>query len=257
MYELIVSRLAGWPILVIAGVLVLGLIAGYALGKLGKRLLTAAGVPKAVEGTAFERTARSLGTSTVSIVARMASWFIYGVTLVVVIHVLYPLETDWVWQRLIAFLPQLFLAALVLVIGFVVADKAELVVSERLRSVKLPEVTIIPKTVKYSVLYVAFLIALGQVGVRIAALLVLLGVYVLGIVFVVSIAAKDLLSSAAAGIYLLLNQPYVIGDDVKIGDQEGIVQEMDVFVTRLEGDGQEFVVPNSKIFEHGISKRRE
>ena len=135
MYEAVIGRLAELPILVIGLLLAVGILAGYLLGRISKRLLIASGVDEAVEGTAFERTAQSLGTSTVSIVARMASWFVYGVAIVATIYVLYPLETDWLWQQFIAFLPQLFLAIFVLVGGFVVADKAELIVSERLRGV--------------------------------------------------------------------------------------------------------------------------
>jgi len=39
---------------------------------------------------------------------------------------------------------------------------------------------------------------------------------------------------------------------VKIGDQRGVVQEIDVFVTYIESDGEEYVVPNDQMFDGGI-----
>ncbi|WP_255167727.1 mechanosensitive ion channel family protein [Natrononativus amylolyticus] len=245
------------PAVIATAVLALGFVVGYLVGRLNSELLTAAGVPEAVEGTPFERTAQSLGTSTVDIVARISSWFIYGIAVLTAIHIAQLLETDEFWTAIIGFVPQVFVAVLVLILGFIVADKIELIVSEYFRGVKLPEISIIPKVVKYSVLYVAFLIALAQVGVEVLALLILLTVYAAGIVVVGAFAFKDFLVSSAAGIYLLLNQPYGIGDRVQIGEQTGIVQEVDLFVTKIEDDSEEYIVPNRKVFEEGIVRIRD
>lgn len=245
------------PAVIAVAVLALGLVVGYLVGKLNKELLSAAGVADAVEGTPFERTAQSLGTSTVEIVARISSWFIYGISVLTAIHIAQLLPTEAFWANIIQFIPQVFIAVFVLILGFIIADKAELVVSEYLRGVKLPEVAIFPKVVKYSVLYIAFIIALDQIGVQVFALLILLAVYTVGIVIVGGYAFKDFLVSSAAGIYLLLNQPYSIGDRVKIGDQSGIVQEVDLFVTKIEDDSEEFIVPNRRVFEEGVVRIRD
>lgn len=245
------------PAVIAAAVLLLGLVIGYLVGRLNEELLTASGVPETVEGTPFERTAQSIGTSTVEIVARLSSWFIYGIAVLTAIHIAQLLDTDAFWLRVTEFVPQVFIAVLVLILGFIIADKAELVVGEYLRGVKLPEVSLLPKLVKYSVLYVTLIIALGQIGVHVVALLILLTVYAAGVVVVGTIAFKDFLVSSAAGIYLLLNQPYGIGDEIRIGDQTGIVQEVDLFVTKIEDDSEEYIVPNRKVFEDGIVRIRE
>ncbi|WP_114577308.1 mechanosensitive ion channel domain-containing protein [Saliphagus sp. LR7] len=245
------------PVVVAAAVLILGVAVGYLVGKLNKELLTAAGLGEAVEGTPFERSAQSLGTSTVELVARVSSWFIYGIAVLTAIHIAQILDTDDFWIRLTQFVPRLFVAVIVLIGGLIVADKAELVVGERLRSVKLPEVSLIPQVVKYSILYVAVVIALGQVGVNVTALLILLAVYAAGIIVVGTVAFRHFLVSSAVGIYLLLNQPYGIGDEIRIGDQVGIVQEVDLFVTKIESDAEEYVVPNRKVFEDGMARVRD
>ncbi|RQG98124.1 mechanosensitive ion channel family protein [Natrarchaeobius oligotrophus] len=245
------------PAVIAAAVLALGLVVGYLVGRLNKELLTASGVPEAVEGTPFERTAQSIGTSTVEIVARLSSWFIYGIAVLTAIYIAQLLDTDMFAFRVVEFIPQAFIAVLVLILGFIVADKSELMVSEYLRGVKLPEVAVIPRLVKYSVLFVAFVIALGQIGVYVLPLLILLAVYAAGIVVVGALTFRDFLVSSAAGIYLLLNQPYGIGDRIRIGDQSGIVQEVDLFVTKVENDSEEYIIPNRRVFEDDIVRVRD
>jgi len=251
-----VSHLIQEPIVLALLVLVFGLLLGLAIGRINKRILTAAGIGDAVEGTAFERTARSIGTSTVALIARVTSWFIYGVTILTAIHISGLFDAPAFWVRVAEFAPRLLIAVLVVIAGFILADKAELAVSERLKDIKLPEIGILPLVVKYSVLYIALLIALGQVGVNTTALLVLLTVYVFGVVLIGGLAFKDFLASAAAGMYLLLNHSYGIGDEVRIGDRQGIVQEMTLMTTRIENDHEEYILPNRLVFEHGIARMR-
>ncbi|MFB6173613.1 MAG: mechanosensitive ion channel domain-containing protein [Halobacteriales archaeon] len=243
-------------LLVAALVLVVGSLLGYVAGKINRRLLERADVPDAVEGTAFERTMRGLGTSTVAVIARLSMWFIVGVAVLAALSVANVNIATSFWAAVTGLLPQLFVALIVLIVGVVVGDKLELVVSERLTGIKLPQVGVLPLLVKYSTVYIAGLIALSQIGVVTDALLIMLGGYVFGLVFVGGLALRDLLASVTAGVYLLLNQPYGIGDEVRIGDAEGIVQEVTVLVTRVEGEDAEYVVPNRRVFDQGVIRRR-
>jgi len=42
-----------------------------------------------------------------------------------------------------------------------------------------------------------------------------------------------------------------------VGEDRGIVQEVDMFVTRIESDGEEYIVPNSRVFEDGVVRIRD
>jgi small-conductance mechanosensitive channel len=234
-----------------------GVVLGYLVGRVNERVLEAMDVEEAVEGTTVDRMARDMGTTTVSLIARLTSWVIYAFSALVALEVARLTVQGAVWYPVVGFLPSVVVAIVVLFVGVLLGDKAELVVSERLRSVKVPELTIVPLTVKYSVLYVAVLIALSQVGVAVGALLVLLLAYAAALILFTLVATRQLLASASAGVYLLLREPYGIGDRVAIGDHEGIVQEVDVFVTRIEDDGREYVLPNHLVFERGVVVVRE
>jgi small-conductance mechanosensitive channel len=237
-------------------VAVAGVVLAVLLGAFTTRVLVRLGVPDAVEGTAFDRTVREFDTSTVDVLGSLVRLFVLGVTFLGVLSIANVTVAAGFWGRTVQFLPQLFLALVILIVGVVVGDKVQLVIGERLTGVKLPEVGLFPRLAKFTVFYVAVLIALSQLGVATLALVVLLAAYLFAVVFLGGLALSDLLQSAAAGSYLLLEQPYAIGDEVVIGDHRGIVQEVNLFVTHIEDDGEEFVVPNSTVFESGVVRVR-
>jgi small-conductance mechanosensitive channel len=254
-----VEMLAALPlrIWVAAGVLAVGIVLGIVTGRLVKRLLERMGVPALVEGTAFERTAGDFGTSTVAIVGTLTAYFVLGVAILAALSVVRIGYADQFWNEVTGFLPQLFVAAFVLVVGLLVGDKVELAIDDRLSGVKLPQAGVVPTVAKYSVVFVATLVALSQVGVAVLALVVLLAAYVFALVVLSAVAFRPLLTSAAAGVYLLLTEPYGIGDEVRVAGHHGVVQEIDLFVTHVEADGEVFVVPNAKVFAEGIVRVRE
>ncbi|MFQ3318827.1 MAG: small-conductance mechanosensitive channel [Natronomonas sp.] len=244
--------------LVVAVALLLGgLLLGAITAWLIRRLLLAFGVDEAVEGTPFERTAHQLGTSSVLLLARLCGLFIFTVAALYAAQILQLIPSKAFLREVSAFLPKLFIAVIVVIVGLILGDKAELVVNDQLRSIKVPEMTLIPTLVKVSILYVAGLIALSQLGVATGALLVLLAAYTFGVFFLGGLAFKDLMSSAAAGMYLLLTEPYAIGDEVEIDGNRGIVQEIDVFVTYVEDDGEEYMIPNRKVVREGAMRVRQ
>jgi small-conductance mechanosensitive channel len=237
-------------------ILVIGLVGGFLVGRLVRRLLLALGIDEAVEGTAFERAAGRIGTSTVGIIATLTTAFLYLITIGITLELAALLDTRLFVPRVTAYFGDMLVAVIILVTGLVLADVAELGIRERLEGVKLPEVNLLPGLVKYSLVYVAALLALAHLGVATTALLVLLGGYVFGVVFLGGLALRDLLRATAAGVYLLLAQPYGIGDRIEVDGHRGIVQEVDVLVTRVESNGEELILPNHLIFQSGVVRIR-
>ena len=237
-------------------VLVVGVAVALLLGTLTRRVLEGLGVPDSIEGTSFERTARNFDTSTVELLGWLVRYFVIGVAVLAALSIANVNYADRFWSQVVEFLPMLFFAVVIIIVGIVVGDKVGLLIAERLRGVKLPQVGIIPAAAKFTVFFLAALIALSQLGVATAALVVVLAAYLFAVVFLGGIAFRDMLQSGAAGTYLLLTQPYAIGDEVRVGDTGGIVQEVDLFVTHVENDGEEYIVPNRKVFDEGIVRVR-
>ena len=244
-----VPQRAWWALVV----LVVGFVLGYLTGVVNRKLLVRLGLADAVEGTAFERTLQDFGTSTVSLLAGLSTYFVWGLAVVAALSVGRFGVAATFWDDVVGLLPRAFVAVLVLIAGIVVGDKLELVVGERLRGYKVPQVATLAPVVKYSVVYVAALVALGQLAVATEALVVLLAVYAFGVVFVGGLAFRDLLASGAAGVWVLLHEPYGIGDRVRLDGHDGIVQEVTVFVTTIEtDDGGQLTVPNHAVVRGGV-----
>lgn len=237
-------------------VFITGVLVAIIIGRLSRRLLIAAGVPEGVEGTTFERTVNRLGTSSIGLLSGLITLFLIALAVGLTLSIGGILGTTYYLELLRGYLLQVFVAALVVIIGLIVGDKAEVEIKQRFQDVKLTEVTLLPSAVKYSILFVASLIALAQLRIETEALLVVLGGYLLGVIVLGGLAFKDLLAAGAAGIYLIFSEPYSIGDTVDIDGHRGIVQEVDLFATRIENDGEEFILPNHIVLRSGVVRIR-
>lgn len=98
--------------------------------------------------------------------------------------------------------------------------------------------------IKYSLLTIGAVTALGKVGVNTASILTSLGVAGLTIGF----AAKDALSNMISGLFIFWDRPFVIGDLVEIGGEYGRVESITLRSTRVvTPDGRMLAVPNSTV----------
>jgi small-conductance mechanosensitive channel len=242
--------------LALSGVILLvGLVLGYTVRRVLLRVGRSTGVDDFVEGTTFERVADSFGTSTVGIVATTAEWFVYASAIFVSADMLRfdPFDQAIV-LRVTSYVPNVVAAFFVVVFGAILGDKAAVVVSERLEGVNVSEIGVLPSVVRYSVIFLAVLMALSQLGVSTLALYVLLAAYLFGAVAVALVALRTVLPSAVSGLYVISTHQYGVGDTVRVGDVEGVVQEVDLLTTRVDDGEREHVVPNSEVFESGVSR---
>lgn len=247
-YEPITLALAGVVLLV-------GLVVGYIVRRVLVGVGRSTGVDDFVEGTTFERVADSFGTSTVGIVATTAEWFVYASAVFVAADILrFNLFDQAIFVRITSYVPNVVAAFFIIVFGAILADKAAILVSERLESVNVSEIGVLPTVVRYSVIFLAVLMALSQLRVSTLALYILFAAYLFGVVALALVALRVVLPSAVSGLYLISSHQYGVGDTVRVGEVEGVVQEVDLLTTRIDDGDHEHVVPNSEVFEKGISK---
>lgn len=99
--------------------------------------------------------------------------------------------------------------------------------------------------VKYLVIAIGLIAVLQQLGVQAASVIAVLGAASLA----VGLALQGTLSNVAAGVMILLQRPYRVGDRVELNGRQGVVQGMDLFNTRLlDYDGLTLHIPNGKVF---------
>jgi small conductance mechanosensitive channel len=101
------------------------------------------------------------------------------------------------------------------------------------------------RNVSYAVLLALIIVsALELTGFPTTSLLAALGAAGLA----VGLALKDSLANIAAGVLLIVLRPFRVGDSVKIGGQEGVVEGVFIFQTRLHTfDNRDLVFMNSQV----------
>lgn len=72
----------------------------------------------------------------------------------------------------------------------------------------------------------------------------------------IGFAFKDILQNFFAGILILWRQPFQVGDEIKSGEYEGTVEEINSRSTRIKTyDGERAVVPNADIYTSTVLVR--
>ncbi len=159
--------------------------------------------------------------------------------------------TEFAWATAEDLIPRLFLALLVLAAGAILATWVARAVSLALARTGTVDETARPAlaaAARYSVLVVAIVAALSQIGVQTASLIAALGAAGLAI----GLALQGTLANVAAGVMLLWLRPFRVGDYIEVVSGTpfaGRVREIGLFACRIETyDGLYLFAPNSTIW---------
>ncbi len=97
---------------------------------------------------------------------------------------------------------------------------------------------------------VTVLVVLGILGVNSVSLVTVAGA--VGLAF--SLAIQDILKNFFAGVYLLLERPFRVGDTVLVKEQLGVVENIGVRTTMLRtSENVQVLVPNAVVFAEVVS----
>lgn len=154
-------------------------------------------------------------------------------------------------QNFILFLPKVILALVVFVIGLYLAGLTSRLVRRAMERRKTdPEAALlVTKIARWSVIFLAAMVALQQVDFNVTAFLTGLGI--LG--FTVGFALQDVSKNFVAGLLLLIQQPFDVGDSIKVTDFAGTVMVIDLRATEIHTfDGQVVLIPNADVFTNPI-----
>ncbi len=91
---------------------------------------------------------------------------------------------------------------------------------------------------------IGIIAALSVAGINVAPLLAGAGIVGLAI----SLAAQNLIKDAINGFFILLEDQYAVGDVIKVGEVDGLVENINLRITQLrDAAGRLITVPNSEI----------
>ncbi len=149
------------------------------------------------------------------------------------------------------FLPRLITALVIFVGGLFLSGWLAKALGGLLRRRKTdPEVTLLLQQIsRWGTIGLAITVALQQIGFDMTAFLTGLGV--LG--FTVGFAIQDVSKNFVAGILLLLQQPFDVGDAIEVGDYAGVVLDINLRATEMRTwDGRRVYIPNADVYTSAI-----
>jgi len=158
----------------------------------------------------------------------------------------------WLVDQGPGFIVDIVVFLLILIIGkFVIGGvvkvaRKTLVKSERVNEMLLKFAV---DTLRKALWIIVLMVALPRLGVDIAPLIAGLGVAG----FVIGFAFQESLSNLAAGVMILLNQPFTIEHYVEAGGHAGSIKELNLMATTmLTPDNRKIVIPNRSIWGGSI-----
>lgn len=106
------------------------------------------------------------------------------------------------------------------------------------------------KVIRYTVIVVLLIVVLPMIGINLSGLMVAGGIT--GIV--VGFASQRIFSNLISGIFLMIERPVKIGEQVHIEGVEGFVEGITVFSTIIRSYNGLFIrIPNERVFSANIT----
>lgn len=109
---------------------------------------------------------------------------------------------------------------------------------------------VLGSSVRYTIILLALVAALGQLGFQTSSILAVLATAGLAI----GLALQATLANIAAGIMLLWLRPFRVGDSIEVGAVSGKVVEVGLFASELHtADGLYQFVPNAELWNKRLT----
>ncbi len=137
-------------------------------------------------------------------------------------------------------------AILIFIVGKWLAHLVSKISGVSMVKAKLNEtlVSFLKNIIYYVILIFVCIAALNKIGIETTSFVAIIGAAGLA----VGLALQGSLANFAAGVMLILFQPFKLGEEVEAGGARGIVKEIQIFSTiMLTDDKKKVIVPNSKI----------
>ena len=154
------------------------------------------------------------------------------------------------WEKILGFVIQyginLLAAIVIFVVGKWVAGLLARLFEKAMMKAKVNTTlaSFTKNIIFYGMLIFVAIAALNKVGIETNSFVAIIGAAGLA----VGLALQGSLANFAAGVMIILFQPFGVGDTIEAGGATGVVQEIQVFSTIIHSaDNKRVIVPNAKI----------
>ncbi len=241
-------------ILVALLLIIIGWLIAKLIEKVANKILDLIGINNISEKSGIERFLISSGLpSNLSyIFARILFWTILILFLLPIADILGLRFFAVIINDVIMYLPNLFVALFILLIGAWGAKVFSGIVRGSSSRMGLDNSELLGTLTNIFILVITFIIALTQLKIQTeiltSILLILIGSLGLAIAISFGIGSKDVFKNIIAGVYL--NKSIKEGESVKFSDIKGKILNVGTILTKIETDDKEEIsIPNNNLIE--------
>lgn len=241
-------------------VVLLGFVVAKLLDTLLSKLLAKLGLDRVMGGTGLTKLMSRAGIKVPisTLVGKIVYWFVLLIFLVSAAESLGLQRVSATLDVLALYLPKVFAGALVLLVGVLLAQLANGLVRGAAEGVGLDYAQGLGRVAQVLVIIISISVAISQLEIKTDLLnhVIVIGLITVGlaIALAMGLGSRDIAGQILAGIYV--RELYQVGQQVRIGEVEGQIEEIGTVKTTLLTDEGELVSLSNKILlEQRVSSR--
>ena len=148
-------------------------------------------------------------------------------------------------------LVKILIVVLIIIASFIIAKIISINIKRSLKEkVRQEHLDIISKLINYVIVIIGFLASLSLLKINLSGLLVAGGIVGL----VIGFASQSIVGNLISGLFLMVERPIKIGDQVNINDTMGVVEDIRIISTTIRTwDGYNVRMPNERVFTSNIT----
>ncbi|MDG9924207.1 MULTISPECIES: mechanosensitive ion channel domain-containing protein [unclassified Pseudomonas] len=241
-------------------VVLLGFVVAKLLDTLLSKLLAKLGLDRLMAGTGLNKMLSRVGIQVPvsTLIGKIVYWFVLLIFLVSAAESLGLDRVSATLDVLALYLPKVLGAAVIMLSGVLLAQLVSSLVRGAAEGVGLDYAAGLGRIAQGLVIIISISVAIGQLEVKtellnnvIAIVLISVG---LAVALALGLGSREIAGQILAGIYV--RELYEVGQQVKIGDVEGQIEEIGTVKTVLLTEEGELVsVANRTLLEQRVSSR--
>ncbi|MEX2113932.1 MAG: mechanosensitive ion channel domain-containing protein [Pirellulales bacterium] len=241
-------------------VIVLGYVAARFVGKAIATLAEKLGLQNAADQSGLADSMHRMGLqrNVPAIIGTIVFWLLMSVFLMAAFNILGLQAVSEAMQAIVAYIPKLLVATVVIVVGLLLATFLRGVVATSADRVGLSYAEYLANGCYYVFALLTFIAAFNQLGLQFELLeqliLIAAGAVAVGFALAFGLGGRDVMAGILAGYYV--RQRLHAGDHVTVGHLEGTVREVGPVATIIETDEDGLLnrrsIPNSKMLSEAV-----
>ncbi len=241
-------------------VVVLGFVVARLLDTLFSRGLAKLGLDRLLAGTGLTKLLERGGirAQVSTLIGKIIYWFVLLVFLVSAVDSLGLQRVSATLDLFALYLPKVFGAALVLLAGVLLAQLANSLIRGAAEGVGLEYGNGLGRIAQALVIVISISVAIGQLEVKTELLNIVIAIVLaavgLALALALGLGSREVVAQIVAGIYL--RELYEVGQQIRVGEVEGCIEEIGTVKTILLADDGELVtLSNSLLLSQQVRSR--